>query len=197
MRRKLLVYFGCVLIIGGALALGWYSYLRLDMFRVQRAARRLIDQQKRNAESVHPGSLPHALVIVPRRTGEPLGKMAIPRIQLSVMVLEGTSSRILRVGAGHINGTALPGTKGNVGIAAHRDTFFHLLREVRPKDDILLTTPYGTFRYIVDSVEVVNPSDVQVLQRTTDPELTLVTCYPFTYMGAAPKRFIVHAHQQV
>ena len=99
--------------------------------------------------------------------------------------------------AGHIEGTALPGTGGNIGIAAHRDTFFRPLRAVRPQDEIRMTTTYGTFRYVVNAVEIVNPTDVQVLDPTNDPGLTLVTCYPFTYLGAAPKRFVVHAREQL
>jgi sortase A len=93
---------------------------------------------------------------------------------------------------------ALPfqGTFGNVGIAGHRDTFFRPVWEIRPKDVITLTTPHGTFRYRVEATEIVDPDDVQVLHRTKDAELTLVTCYPFYYVGAAPKRFIVHARQQ-
>jgi sortase A len=195
--RKLLLYFGCVLIVGGALALAWYGYLQLDMLRVQRAASRVINEQKKqNVESLHMPSIPQALVLLPPRPGEPLGRIEVPRLRLTAMVLEGTAPKTLRVAAGHIGGTALPGAKGNVGIAAHRDTLFRPLRGIRPKDDIVLTTSYGTFRYLVNSVEIVDPSDIQVLHPTTDPELTLVTCYPFTYIGSAPKRFIVHARQQ-
>jgi sortase A len=113
------------------------------------------------------------------------------------MVLEGASPSILRVAAGHVDGTALPGIAGNVGIAAHRDTFFRPLRDVRPQDGIVVTTSYGTFRYVVERVEIVDPGDVKVLHGTADPQLTLVTCYPFTYIGSAPKRFIVHARQLV
>lgn len=134
MRKKLLVHIGCVLIVGGALALAWYGHLRLDMLRVQRAASRLIDDQKqRNTEALHNRALPHTLVIIPTHRGEPIGRIEIPRLHLSVMVLEGTTPKILRVAAGHIDRTALPGTTGNVGIAAHRDTFFRPLREVRPR----------------------------------------------------------------
>jgi sortase A len=104
-----------------------------------------------------------------------------------------TAPKTLRVAAGHINGTALQGTVGNICIAAHRDTLFRPLREVQPQDAIVITTTYGTFRYIVDMVEIVSPSDVRVLRPTTDQELTLITCYPFTYLGPAPKRLAVHA----
>jgi sortase A len=198
MRKKLLVYIGCVLIVGGALALAWYGHLRLDMLRVQRAASRLIDDQKhRNTEALHNRAFPHTLVIVPPHRGEPIGRIEIPRLHLSVMVLEGTTQKILQVAAGHIDGTALPGTTGNVGIAAHRDTFFRPLREVRPQDGIVVTTSYGTFRYVVEAVEVADPGDVQALHRTAEPQLTLVTCYPFTYVGSAPKRFVVHARRLV
>jgi len=183
---------------GGALALGVYGYLQLEMLRVQRAAGRILDEQKtRHAESIHTRSVPHAVVIVPPRPEEPIGRIEIPRLSVSMMVLEGTGTKTLRVAAGHIPGTALPGAAGNVGIAAHRDTFFRPLRHVRPKDTIVLTTSYGRFRYIVDAVEIVGPTDVQVLHRTSNPELTLVTCYPFFYVGSAPKRFVVHARQQV
>ena len=195
--RKLLIYFGCVLIMGGALALAWYGYLQLDMLRVQRAASRVINEQKKqNMESLHTRSIPHAMVMLPPRPGEPIGRIEVPRLGLAATVLEGTTTKTLRVAAGHIGGTALPGANGNVGIAAHRDTLFRPLRGVRPKDVIVLTTSYGTFRYLVNRVEIVDPSDIQVLHPTIDPELTLVTCYPFTYIGSAPKRFIVHTRQQ-
>ena len=198
MRKKLLLFVGCVLMAGGALALGVYGYLQLEMLRVQREASRALEVQKtRHAESMHARSVPHAVVIVPPRPEEPIGRIEIPRLSVSMMVLEGTGTKTLRVAAGHIPGTALPGAAGNVGIAAHRDTFFRPLRHVRPKDTIVLTTSYGTFRYIVDAVEIVGPTDVRVLRRTSNPELTLVTCYPFFYVGSAPKRFVVHARQQV
>jgi len=194
-RKKLVFYLGCALIIGGALALAWFAYIQLDMFRTQRAVSQLIDDQKARYGQLygHTPVLPHTLVIVPPRLGEPIGRMEIPRLHLSVGILEGTAPKTLRVAAGHINGTALPGTAGNICIAAHRDTLFRPLREVQPQDAIIITTTYGTFRYIVDMVEIVSPSDVRVLRPTTDQELTLITCYPFTYVGPAPKRLAVHA----
>ena len=191
MRKKLLVCFGC------ALVFGWYGYLQWEMVHVQRAASRQIDEQRaRTSQASRALSPPRALVIVPPRTGAPVGRIEIPRLHISVTVLEGTSPQTLKVAAGHVVGTALPGTTGNVGIAAHRDTFFRPLRDVRPKDDILVTTTYGTFRYVVGGVEIVDPTDVKVLGPTPDPELTLVTCYPFSYIGPAPQRFIIHARQQ-
>ena len=122
-----------------------------------------------------------------------VGYLEIPRLHISVPVLEGSGPSILAVAAGHIEGTSLPGRSGNMGIAAHRDKFFAPLREIRPNDIITVRTLDGSFAYAVNRTEVVVPSDVRVLQQTTDAELTLVTCYPFRYKGPSPKRFIVHA----
>ncbi len=193
--KKLGFYLGCALITGGALAFAWYAYIQVDMFRTQRTASRVIDEQKARDGQLnsHTPALPHTVVIVPPRPGEPIGRIEIPRLNLSVAILEGTATETLRVAAGHINGTALPGTAGNICIAAHRDTLFRPLQEVQPQDAIIITTTYGTFRYIVNMVEIVSPSDVRVLRPTTDQELTLITCYPFTYLGPAPKRLAVHA----
>ena len=129
------------------------------------------------------------------RDGAVIGRIDISRIGVSVMVVEGVASRNLKLGAGHIPGTALPGEPGNVGIAAHRDTFFRKLREIRSDDTITLTTLAGSYRYAVESSDVVAPTDVQVLAPSPEPSLTLVTCYPFYYVGSAPKRFIVRARE--
>ena len=196
MRKKLMLYFGCALVIGGALDFLRYGYLQVEMLRAQRAANRVLEQQRtRSLQAPEARSVPRTLIVVPPRSGEPVGRIEIPRLHLSVMVLEGAAPKTLQVAAGHIHGTALPGSQGNVGIAAHRDTFFRPLRDLRRNDEILVATAYGTFRYIVDAIEIVDPSDVQVLHQTSDPQLTLVTCYPFAYIGSAPKRFIVHARQ--
>ena len=119
--------------------------------------------------------------------------LEIPRLHISVPVLEGSGPGILDIAAGHIEGTSLPGASGNMGIAAHRDKFFAPLREIRPNDIINVRTMDGSFSYAVNSTEVVTPSDVRVLRQTSGAELTLVTCYPFRYKGPSPKRFIVHA----
>jgi sortase A len=102
---------------------------------------------------------------------------------------------MLRLGAGHIRGTALPGAPGNSAIAAHRDTFFRALKDVRPNDEIQLQTLTGLFHYEVDWVKVVSPDDISVLTPSTGSTLTLVTCYPFYFVGSAPERFVVRAHQ--
>jgi LPXTG-site transpeptidase (sortase) family protein len=127
------------------------------------------------------------------RTGPPIGRLQIPSIDLSVMVLEGTGRWTLNRAVGHIEGTALPGESGNLGIAGHRDSFFRGLRNISKEDTITLTTLQKTYQYRVNDIEIVTPTDVRVLNPTPEPILTLVTCYPFYFVGDAPKRFIVKA----
>ena len=110
------------------------------------------------------------------------------------MVMDGTDDATLRVAVGHIPGTRLPGQGGNVGLAGHRDSFFRGLSKLRIGDEITLTTREDTLHYTVESVRIVSPEDVSVLQDTSYPVLTLVTCYPFYYVGPAPQRWIVKAH---
>ncbi len=131
----------------------------------------------------------------PVKPGESLGRLEIPRLGLEVIVAAGVDGKTLRRAAGHIPGTALPGEAGNVGIAGHRDSFFRPLKDIATGDQVVLTTPYGTFLYEVESTRIVGPRQVDVLDPTPEPALTLVTCYPFYYVGSAPKRFIVHARE--
>ena len=125
----------------------------------------------------------------------PLGRIEIASIGLSAMIQEGTSDRTLQRGVGHITGTALLGKSGNVGLAAHRDTFFRKLRDIQAGDDIKLTTLTGSVSYRVELISIVEPEDSRVLRDSGENILTLVTCYPFSYIGPAPKRFIVRARQ--
>lgn len=126
--------------------------------------------------------------------GFPLGRIEINRLGLTAMILEGTDARTLQRAVGHFEGTPLPGRQGNVAIAGHRDTFFRALRDIRTDDEIRLTTLDGSFRYRVSFTKVVFPEDIYVLAGSDDGILTLVTCYPFHFVGPAPKRFIVRAH---
>ena len=112
-----------------------------------------------------------------------------------MVVVEGVGKTNLRRAVGHIPGTALPGEPGNVGLAGHRDTFFRPLKDLKIKDEIQLSTLKGIFKYQVVSLRVVEPSDVAVLAPSGEDELTLVTCYPFYFVGPAPKRWIVRARQ--
>jgi sortase A len=187
---------GRVLILTGALAFACWGYLMLRQACFQRAASQVLQQQmaKASTSPQHDVLQAHAAGISLRH-GEMIGRLEIPRVNVSVIVVEGADSSVLDVAAGHIPGTALPGLSGNVGIAAHRDTFFRSLREIRVQDRLSFNTPSGIFQYAVESTEVVEPSDTGVLRQNAGEELTLVTCYPFNYIGSAPKRFIVHARQ--
>lgn len=131
-----------------------------------------------------------AHVAIPSAEGSPIGRLEIPRLNVSVMVLEGAEDQTLRIGAGHVPGTDLPRT-GNVAIAAHRDTFFRPLRKIQDNDLIRIITPHGVFQYAVEWTRIVRPTDTAVLDHTDKPSLTLITCYPFSYVGSAPDRFVV------
>ena len=124
-----------------------------------------------------------------------VGRLSIPRLHLTAMVREGADEKTLGLALGHIRGTPLPWQMGNVGVAGHRDTLFRGLREINKDDLILFETLAGNYIYKVEDTQVVNPKNVSVLSAREYPELTLVTCYPFYYVGSAPKRFIVRARQ--
>jgi len=123
----------------------------------------------------------------------PLAVLEIPKIGLEVPVFEGTDDITLNRGVGRITGTARPGQGGNVGIAGHRDGFFRGLKDVVVGDRLELKTPVRTETYKVDQVRIVKPTDVQVLENRSVATLTLVTCYPFYFIGNAPQRYIVRA----
>jgi sortase A len=130
----------------------------------------------------------------PAPEGSVLGRIEIPRVGVSSLVLEGVTGETLRRGVGHIGGTPLPRLPGNLGLAGHRDSVFRGLKDIRKGDAITLDTLDGTYRYVVDWAQVVDPDDVGVLAVSNQPVLTLVTCYPFYYVGSAPERFVVRAH---
>ena len=127
--------------------------------------------------------------------GSPLGRIEIGSIGVAAMILEGTDKRTLRRAVGHIRSTPLPGQRGNVALAGHRDTYFRGLRDIRINDEITLTTLSGSYRYRVDATKVVKPEETEVLKDNGAETLTLVTCYPFNFVGSAPRRFIVRARR--
>jgi sortase A len=122
-----------------------------------------------------------------------LGRIEIPRIGITAIMREGDDDTTLAIAVGHIPGTAGPGERGNMALAGHRDSFFRPLRDIRRQDTIRIVTEQRSYEYVVDSTEVVSPNDTRVLDPTGSAVLTLVTCYPFKYVGHAPKRFIVRA----
>jgi sortase A len=128
------------------------------------------------------------------KPGEVMGRLEIQEVGLSVPVIEGFDDAALLRGVGHITGTALPGGLGNLVLAGHRDTYFRPLRNIHPGSQMKMFAGGEVYRYQVDSTEVVLPDAVRVLEIGDVPGMTLITCYPFAFVGAAPKRFIVHAH---
>jgi sortase A len=150
-------------------------------------------EKAETAEAPKPAPSNAPPAVAPPGPQSVIGRLEIPRLNLAVMVREGADESTLSRAVGHIPGTALPGNVGNVGLAGHRDTFFRALRNIRADDTIELETTAGTYRYVVKSTRIVTPRDVSVLQASGGETLTLVTCYPFYYVGSAPKRFIVHA----
>jgi len=123
----------------------------------------------------------------------PLGDLRIPSLRIEVPVLEGTDDLTLNRGVGHIDGTPRPGEAGNIGVAGHRDGFFRGLKDIRVGDSVDLYSQNGSTRYVVGEILIVPPEDVSVLGPRSRPSITLVTCYPFYFVGSAPLRYIVHA----
>jgi sortase A len=183
-----------VLWIAGALLCGFCAGLFLEGRLFQALEDQRLEEERRSRER-QPIPSPFVIPKTPRAIGGLVGRLAIPRLQLSAIVLEGGDDAVLRLGVGRVLHTADPGEPGNVVLGGHRDTFFRPLRQIRTGDAITLVTPESSFRYVVEWTEIVNPDDSRVLAPTPRPSLTLVTCYPFRFVGPAPQRFIVRARQ--
>ena len=163
----------------------YYARLPVPDGHLAQSGRRLPGEAPGDAVGTS-GSLP--------RRAEPgawVARLEAPAVELKATVLEGSDDRTLRRAAGHIEYTPLPGERGNIGIAGHRDTTFYPVRKLKAGDRLTLTTASHVFEYEVRDTWIVEPDDVQVLDPTTAPAITLVTCYPFNFVGNAPKRFIV------
>jgi LPXTG-site transpeptidase (sortase) family protein len=182
-------------VVTGIAALGGYVFFSLQAWAAQSRLERQFEREvaaHRSGEQFRGASKTHQLP-QPQQPDNALAKLDIPKAGLSVMVTEGVDDATLRVAVGHIPGTRLPGQAGNVGLAGHRDSFFRGLSKLRIGDEITLTTREESLHYTVESERIVSPDDVSVLQDTSYPALTLVTCYPFYYVGPAPQRWIVKA----
>jgi sortase A len=193
------------LLLIGVLCLGYYVYVSIEARLYQEIENRELDSILASAPPppTPPGIIPRSPSSAPRMPppvprprpspGSALGRIEIPRLGVSAIIRVGSDARTLRLAVGHIPGTAFPGEAGNIGLAGHRDTFFRRLQNIRASDDIRIVTTSGTFAFRVNMTEVVSPKDTSVLRPTRTSTLTLVTCYPFTYIGSAPQRFIVRA----
>ena len=190
-------FFAC-----GVLLLGYCAFVLVDAWVFQWRESRNLDRLLRAHRAAsggarQPSSSPAPQAAPAIAEDGLIGRLEIPRLQLSAVVMEGVDRVTLRRAVGHIPGTALPGHPGNVGLAGHRDTFFRPLKDLKINDEVEFSTLAGNFKYEVESVRVVDPDNVGVLAPSGHNVLTLVTCYPFYYVGPAPKRWIVRARQVV
>jgi sortase A len=189
LTRGTLGWAQCLCFVCAALLLGYCGFVMLDAWvfqqRESRVLQRLIAEHAPRARAL-------TRVIIAKGL---IGRLEIPRLGLSAILIEGDDQKTLRRAVGHIPGTPLPGQPGNVALTGHRDTFFRPLRNIRAKDIIVVTTLQGEYRYRVVSTRVVSPDNVAVLNSSDGEILTLVTCYPFYFVGAAPDRFIVRAER--
>ncbi len=229
--RAILSRLRALLLLIGLCGIGYYAYTLADQYVYQAYQNWAFDQQISGDHAVtfadyvrertpfsflvgvKPAEAPKATAAVapnapPAEIARPadgsvLGRVEIPRLNLSAIVREGVEAETLKVAVGHVPSTALPGDPGNFAIAAHRDTLFRALKDIKKDDLITFQSPSGSYRYRVVATKIVKPSDVSVLRsdggglipNTSDSQkiLTMITCYPFYYVGSAPKRFIVEA----
>lgn len=189
-RARRLTQLQWLLTVGGVACLGWCVLVVISAWRYQsRAGRQTPASVATTPDNGQTAlALPSALLV-----GAPVGRIEVPRLHLSAAVANGDDDGTLRVAIGHLPDTPFPWEEGNSALAGHRDTFFRELRRIRVNDVMRMATPYGDFAYHVTRTLIVAPDDLSVLAQTNEPTLTLVTCYPFSYIGHAPKRFIVEA----
>jgi sortase A len=186
----------------GVIAVGFWLVAAAD--RRISSAQEIAQFAALRAERKLPGDPPDQLLWSPLRVKEwkearsretllPIAVLSIPRIRLEVPVLQGTDDWTLNRAVGVIEGTPLPGSPGNSGIAGHRDSFFRVLKDVVTGDLLTVETARGAETYRIERIWIVDPTDVSVLDPTESPSITLVTCYPFYFVGSAPQRYIVRA----
>ncbi|HEY3174206.1 MAG TPA: class D sortase [Candidatus Polarisedimenticolia bacterium] len=185
-RRKVIALTQRVLFGLGCVALGAAGslYLTTEIYQVLES--RGIDRAL---------GLPGAAPLASVETGGVIGRIEVPRLGISAVIREGLDSGTLLLAVGHLPGSAQPGEEGNVVVGGHRDTFFRGLKGIRKNDTVRIVTRGGSFLYLVDQTVIVTPDHTELLDRTDHPTLTLITCYPFSFIGSAPKRFIVRARQ--
>jgi sortase A len=180
-----------LLILVGVLALAWAGYALLLARRAQLQYRQALEVER----TAPPPETPKPALPVTMPLGAPIGTIIVPRLGLSAVVAEGDDKPVLDNAAGHLPDTALPWNDGNSAVAAHRDGLFRPLKSIRVGDTVRFETVHGDFEYRVKESYIVEPDDVWVLNPTLEPTLTLISCYPFNFIGNAPKRFIVKAER--
>ena len=196
-----------IALVGGLCLLAWPAFVVADSAYVQWSGKRQLeraaqvaafaqsgraapDKQRETIVLRKPGSAPAPTV----PAGSVLGRIDVPRLGLSYVLLEGTDNRTLDKSVGHVEGTAAVGSAGNISVAGHRDTHFRKLEWIHRDDDIIVTAPNGSrYNYRVEWIRLFQPADIQVLDASHGPAPTLITCFPFEYVGSAPLRLIVRA----
>ena len=193
--QRMLRYAERALFAIGIIALAWFASGQIYAAREQAALSRELEAARQAAETAAEAApdTRSAVSAAPLAARALVGRIEVPRLRLSALAREGVDVRTLRGSVGHVPGTALPGEPGNAAFAAHRDTFFRPLAGIRKGDTVLVTTPDGVHSYRVFGTRVVTPTEVSVLRSGQRSQLTLVTCYPFDYVGSAPQRFVVQA----
>jgi sortase A len=195
-----------VSMLTGLALIAWPVYVTTDSAIAQWSGRRQLARAEQGARTIPPNTPPvdqreTIVVRTPGTTADPaaapgtvLGQFEVPRLGLSYVLLEGTDNRTLGRSVGHVEGTGLPGSAGNISIAGHRDTHFRKLEWIHRDDEIVVTSPDGTRDvYRVEWSRLFAPGDIQVLDESHGPALTLITCFPFEYVGSAPLRLVVRA----
>jgi sortase A len=174
-----------VCLMAGLLGLGYAAYVAIDAQAYQAIEHRRLESARSDpswsAQAIADDGV--------------IGEIQIPRLGLRAIVAQGNAASVLQRAVGHLTGTALPGEPGNVVLAGHRDTFFRPLKRARAGDAITLKTRTGDFEYLVEWTAVVRPTDLEAIESTNERSLTLITCFPFSYVGPAPDRFIVRARE--
>jgi sortase A len=178
-----------LLIAGGAAALLWVAVDLILTMTIRRQYEATLESMRSSPRAEEPAA-PISLA-----SGEPIGTLEIARVGLSGVVVEGDHDSVLDRAIGHLPDTPLPWHTGNSALAAHRDALFRPLRGIHLGDVLQLRTPHGDFDYVVRETMIVEPTDLWVLDPTPVPMLTLISCYPFNFIGNAPKRFIVRAER--
>jgi sortase A len=191
--RRHRAWVGRALIVIGLACLIFYSVVTVHTWRFQRAAKARVEEMVTLDRP--PAVREHAPTTAkPLKAGEIIGRVDIPRLNLSAAIAEGDDEKTLKSAVGHLPDTPLPwDRRGNVALAAHRDGLFRPLEKIRLEDDVRVVTEHGQYRYRVKKTHIVDPGDVWVIAPTDTPTITLITCYPFSFVGNAPRRFIVQA----
>jgi sortase A len=183
------------MVLSGFACLAWSGYAILTAWSYQRTERAALERARVEESPTLTRTEPPPAQEAARTlsTGETIGSLEIPRLGFSAIVAEGDDDGTLKIAVGHLPDTPLPWNDGNSAMAGHRDGLFRPLEKIRVGDELNITTPRGDLRYRVSETKVVDPNDLSVLDAGERPMLTLITCFPFHYIGPAPRRFIVHA----